>query len=303
METTEKFSIDDYETFLHTRTSLCNGTIAMYRFAVKKFVKEYNNLENLEFYNEFLLKYAIKKRSTLYYSALKHLVRFWIKDKSKRNRMLKVLLKPQDTTPKRKRKYLSYQERLRVIKQIENYKHKILARAQFYTGARISELLTLKKGDISFEPYCYAPNKYRLVMLLTITGKGNKKNPIWIHNQQLADEIASYTLNKNIDVEYYFLWRELSRKMDIVIDVKTNYHWYWQDLKQALEKCGYKKEDWASHDFRRNSGTDVWETSKDPLTVQRFLRHKRFDTTLRYLENAGAQTKETMNKLNEMYSK
>jgi hypothetical protein len=103
-----------------------------------------------------------------------------------------------------------------------------------------------------------------------------------------------------LDYDYYFMDRKFSNSL--LTAIKTNYHWYWADLKNALVKCGYKMEDWASHDFRRNSATDVWNMSKDPLTVSRYLRHKQFETTIRYLNNAGLQNRDMSQKLEKLYN-
>lgn len=297
------FKLDDFKEYLDSKSKLSETTKRSYYYAVSKFTSKYSDLENLENYNEFLLEFSIKKkRNYLYHYALKYLINFWIEDQTKRNRIKRGLLEVVEKTPIRKRKYLSVSERKRVISFLQNYKHKIIARILLYTGTRIMEILTLKKGDINWEPYAISPGNKIEVMQLNITAKGGDKNPVWVHDRQLQEDIDAFTLNNYIDREYYFLERGKSRKNDLLSDIRTNYHWFWYDLKRALDSCGYEMKDWATHDFRRGVGVDVWEDTKDILTVQRMLRHKRIDTTARYLEHGGLQNKDTSYQIMQNYN-
>ena len=155
----------------------------------------------------------------------------------------------------------------------------------------------LQKGDIIYDDYngCEC-------MIINITQKGGQKTPVWILNKELEDEIDMYTLSKWIDWKYYFVERDKCfGDSDETTLIQTNYVWYWKDLKSAVKSCGYDYKDWSTHDFRRCVGGDVWAATKDPLAVQRILRHVRFETTQRYLKNSGLQNKEILSKLNEAY--
>jgi len=69
--------------------------------------------------------------------------------------------------------------------------------------------------------------------------------------------------------------------------LKTNYHWYWQDLKKSLQTCGFNYEQWSTHDFRKNAAQDIYEDTRDPYAVKEFLNHEDFRATEHYLKNQG----------------
>lgn len=279
----------------------------MYEQAIRGFMRTNPELDNLEYYNNYLVEKTIEKRSGYIHSAFILFIRFYIEDKSKRMRMVKALIRPQLNQPKRHRKYLTYQERKEVIESLQQWKHRLMAKMQYYTGMRIGEILRLQKGDITYEAIHDNPDnpdEERIAMLLMVTQKGGQKSPVWIMHKDLQDDIDDYTLSQFNDIKYYFVDRSdrYPTKTDDIIKINTNYHWYWRDLKDALKAHGYSSKDWATHDFRRNIGQDIWMATKDPISVKRFLRHKRFDTTLRYLDNAGLQNRDLTDKMAKIYS-
>jgi site-specific recombinase XerD len=68
---------------------------------------------------------------------------------------------------------------------------------------------------------------------------------------------------------------------------KMNYVWYYADLKQALQSNRVKREDFATHDFRRCFARRAWERWHDVNILQGLLNHARPDTTLLYLQSSG----------------
>jgi hypothetical protein len=215
--------------------------------------------------------------------------------------MVRLLLKPsRNDDVKRMRKYLDDETKSQVIKLIKDYKHRIIARIQDVTGVRAGDVIRLKRGSISYEPY----NDEVVVMRIDFVSKGGKHIVKWIFDESLQTQIDLFIKNNILDNEYYFLERERSNKGSSLITLyRTNYHNYWLDLKQAMDTLGIGYKDWASHDFRRQFARRVWNKTKDPVILKDVMDHSRFETTLRYLKNSGLQTKDVYYEMNNEKNK
>ncbi len=289
--------IDDFSNYLD-KSRLQNSTKTMYAWCIKYYIQQNYKLDNIEDYNNVLVTHSIKKRSNVFYSAFKRFIKFYVEDAGKKKRMINALIFPKINSPKRHRRYLDFRERKKIIKQLQTEKHRVIAEIQLYTGARVREILKLEKGDITYDDF-----EGVTAMVLNITQKGGQKTPLWVLDKELEEKIDAYTLAEWVDWKYYFIERDKSQDdADDVTLLQSNYHWYWQDIKKSVSVCGYEYKDWATHDFRRGIGADVWAATRDPISVQRALRHKRFDTTLLYLQNAGMQTQDLFSNLAKIYS-
>jgi integrase len=289
--------LEGFDSYLD-RTRIQQSTKKMYVWCMSFYMKNNYDLESIEDYNNVLISHSVKKRSNVFYSAFKKFINFYVEDAGKKRKMVRALIFPKINDPKRFRKFLDFRERKKIINSLKKEKHKLIAEIQLFTGARVREILKLEKGDIMYDEY----NK-ECAMILNITQKGGQKKPIWILDKELEEKIDAYTLSDWNDWKYYFIERSNSHDgADDTTLLQTNYVWYWRDIKDAIKSMGYEYKDWATHDFRRGLGTDVWSATKDPISVQRALRHKRFDTTLRYLGNAGMQTQELFSNLAKVYN-
>lgn len=279
-----------FEDYLRNR-GLSEGSIYQYTKAVQKFLSlSESNMEEIETYNEFILEFAIKKRSLYYYDALILFIKFFFDDnKQKRNQMLKQLLKPnKNNDTKRMRRILDDETREQVISLLKDYKHRIIARIQNETGVRAGDIIRLKRGSIMYEPY-----QDKEVMRIDFEGKGGKHFVKWIFDEAVQNQIYLFITSNILDDIYYFLEREKSNKGSSFISIyRTNYHHYWDDLKQAINMLGYDFKDWASHDFRKAFARTVWNKYKDPVLLKEALNHEQFETTLTYLRNSGLQVED-----------
>lgn len=287
----------EFEQWLLNR-GLSQSSVYQYVKAVQKFVLQGNpDIEEIENYNEFILEYAIKKRSLYYYDALKIFLKYVFKDNAqKKNQMLRQLLKPNKNTDiKRTRRILDDETKEQVIKLLKDYKHRIIARIQNETGVRAGDILRLKRGTISYEAY-----QDKTVMRLDVTGKGDKHYVKWIFDENIQNQIHLYITSHMVDDEYYFLDRgKVNKGSTIHIIQRTNYHHYWSDMKQSMNILGIDFKDWSSHDFRRGFARRVWQKTKDPVLLKEAMNHSQFDTTLLYLRNSGVQVQDLQNMLNE----
>lgn len=282
------FDIAVFEQHLREKIMLADSSIYVYVQCIKKFLEKDPYVDDLDAYNQFIIKYAIKKRNTHYYSILKRFIEWKITDRKIRDRLIEDLISPpQRTDIKRERKHLDEDRILDVINSLAKEKHRIVAIIQNLTGIRAADVLRLKDGDISPEEY-----KKKPVLRLNVLGKGNKRVVVFLHDEVAQVLVWNYIMENEGHNNYHFINIGQMKGREGNLDneysmVKLNYWWYWYDLKQALIHNGIDREDFATHDLRRCFARRVWEKYKDIHVLQGLLHHKNADTTLRYLAQSG----------------
>jgi len=276
-----------FRLWLENNSVLSDSSVYTYVKSIERFVKDNPNLKKINDYNDFLIKLTIKKRSTHYYYALRKFVEFKINDSNLKKNILNSMVKPRmrfDTV--RERRHLSEQQIYEVINLLEE-KHRIIALIQNITGVRIGDILKLRRDDILSETY-----KDKPVVRFNITGKGGRKNTVFIHDMIAQNVILNYTNFHFNHEDYSFL--ELGKTKNRYGQtnnedklIKMNYWWYWANLKEALQSTGINKKDFATHDFRRCFARRAWEINPDIHRLQSLLNHSDPKVTLRYLEQSG----------------
>ena len=290
-----KADMTDSALFKHWMTErgkLSSSTIYVYWMVVEKFLQHDPIIDEPEDYNNFLIKYSIKKRNYHYYGALVKFINFKFgKIAEIKTKLIKTLIKPTlryDIV--RERKHLSDKKIFDLINTLQHSKHKIIAIIQTLTGVRAGDILRLKRGGISPEVY-----EGKEVLKLTLTGKRRKRNVVYIHDIIAKDIIINHITQNIYNVpDYYFLEKTdlVERKNKTYNEfqlVNMNYVPYWKDLKQSLSSNGIDLADFATHDFRRCFARKAWEKWKDISILQKLLNHRDPKTTLRYLEQSGMQ--------------
>jgi len=282
------FDLPLYKQWLEEKRQLAPSTAYSYYHSVKRFLSSDPDIEDLEEYNNFLVRTIVKKNCTHYYSVLKSFIEFKISDASIKNKLIKGMIKPREKKDiVRERKHLDEDKLMDVINYLDRKKHRIIALIQMLSGVRAGDLLRLKRGTIFYETY-----RKESVLRLSITGKGRKRNVVYIHDKVAQVIIYDY-ITKNINMEgYYFLEKGTMKGREGQFEnedamIKMNYMWYWQDLKAALQTAGVPKEVFATHDFRRCFARRAWEKYKDVHVLQSLLNHSDPKVTLRYLDQSG----------------
>lgn len=277
-----------FKIWLNEKKILAESSITVYLETAKHFLISNPDVDKIEEYNDFLIKHSIKKRTYHHYSALKAFIEFKILDANVKHKLIEQMIRP----PIRndivmERKYLKEDVILEVINNLKEPKHRVISIIQTLTGIRSGDILRLKRDNILSEEYNGRP-----VIRLNITGKGKKRNVIYIHDeiaQQIIMDYISTTYNHD---EYYFieLGKMKNRRGNTKSEYKLlrmNYSWFWMDLKQALKNTGIDYKDFATHDFRRCFARRVWEKYKDVHVLQGLLNHSNPATTMRYLDQSG----------------
>ena len=279
-----------FEEWLKEKKSISDSTIHCYKHSIERFLSENPNLENLEDYNNFLIKLTIKKRCPHYYSVLKGFIEFKITDSNLKKKLIDGLIHPTERNDiVRERKHLTENKIFDVINQLEEEKHRIIALIQSLTGVRVGDIMKLKRGGIVSEIY-----NNKEVTRLNLIGKRKKRNVIYIHDFVAQTLIWDYVLTHHGHNDYYFLnlGKVMHRPGQMDNEdglMRMNYLWFWADLKQALQTVGIDKNDFATHDFRRCFARRAWEKYKDIHVLQSLLNHSDPKVTLRYLDQSGLQ--------------
>jgi integrase len=274
--------------WLIEKGTLSESSIHVYCEALERFLKTNPDIDNIQDYNNFIIKHSIKKRCYHYYSALKSFIMFKIPEANLKNKLLETLVKAQlHSDIKMERKYLTEEQIIDVINHLKDPKHKVMALIQTLTGVRAGDILRLKRDNIVPEEYKGVPT-----LKLNIVGKGRKRNVIYIHDEIAQELILDYVTNVFNHEEYYFveLGKMKGRKGNINSEfrlMRMNYKWYWIDLKESMQRCGVDFKDWSTHDFRRSFARRVWEKWKDVNILQSMLNHANPTVTLRYLNQSG----------------
>lgn len=277
-----------FEDYLRNTRRLANSTIYVYMQTLQTFLSTNPDIDQLEEYNEFLIRSCIKKRSTSQYSTLKIFIEWKIKDAATKRRLVEGLIKPPIRKDiKKERRHLSENQLFDVINGLESKRHRIIALIQCLTGVRAGDVLRLKRGSILAEEYEKKP-----VLRLNIIGKGRKLNVIFIHDEIGQQVIMDYITSEFTHEKYYFLTEIKPRPnrtfhFGDFATIRKNYERYLNDLKIALQRAGVNKDDFATHDFRRCFARRVWEKYKDIHILQNILNHARAEVTLRYLDQSG----------------
>lgn len=279
-----------FEEWLRDKKNLSDSSIYVYRVAIDQFLSYNPNVENIDDYNKFIITHCIKKRSVHFYSILKSYIRFVIKDANKRSQMIEQLIKPDvPSTIKRERRYLDEKILIDTVNNLKKTKHKVIALIQTMTGVRSGDILRVRKKDIIPELY-----EGKNVIKLVITGKGKKRNVVYIHEEMVQILLIDYLVSNPNNMEYAFLVdRCLSHEYDVFRKIYlSNYKRYYRDLKMALDKSGVSQKDFATHDYRRCFARRVWTKYKDIQVLQNLLNHRNPSTTMRYLSQSGLKNVE-----------
>jgi integrase len=283
----DAFDLYLFDQYLIEKKNLSEYSRKLYVEAVERFLAEYKP-DNIDHYNDFLIKLTIKKRGYYYYSALKAFIEYKIEDAGTKAKMIDSLVKPNiQQTTKTERKYLEETEIIDIVNHMSKTKHKVIALIQVITGLRAGEVISIRRGDIV--PEIYENNN---VLKIIVTGKGNKRNVVHIHDNFIQALVLDYIVKNPIHPEYYFIETSTRVFKDYEHSriVRTNYHKYYADLKRAMFKVGLNHKDFATHDYRRCFAQRVWTKYKDLKVLQDLLNHANPATTMRYLKHSGMST-------------
>jgi integrase/recombinase XerD len=159
-------------------------------------------------------------------------------------------------------KVLSKEEMIRLLKAIENLKHKTMIMLGYACGLRVSEITGLEIKDIDEDR--------RLLLIQKAKGKKDRivsLSPVML--VILREYQSKYKPAKYLFEGQYKGTAYSSRSLELII-------------KAAKAKAGIKKTG-SMHMLRHSFATHLLEKGTDVVFIQKLLGHNDLKTTLRYL--------------------
>ena len=162
--------------------------------------------------------------------------------------------------PKQMPVFLTKEEVLKLIDNIENKKHKLMIRLIYSAGLRVSELVHLKAKDLEID------KNYGWVR----KGKGNKDR-MFIIAEAVKNDLTGLTKEKENE-DYLFEGRNGHLTPRSIQEI----------IKKANKKAGIKKRI-HPHTLRHSFATHLIEKGYGVSSVQSLLGHSSLDTTMVYV--------------------
>ncbi|MBI9016280.1 MAG: tyrosine-type recombinase/integrase [Phycisphaerae bacterium] len=156
---------------------------------------------------------------------------------------------------------LSEEEIQTIISSIENSRNKLMVKTLYYTGLRISELVSLKWSDV--QPRDMAGQ-------ITVQGKGSKTNNILIP-EHLFDDLV--------------ILRGLSSDQSAVFKSRNGGHLNSDHVRKMLKEIAIKAigKGATPHWYRHSHASHALDNGCPIHLVQKQLNHSSIATTGRYL--------------------
>ena len=222
---------ENFKKYLENKTNLMASSINVYSKIINKFVETYGIEPNLNNLNEF-----IKLKCSNRQPVVKYAIKYFLKFRWKHKNIYKQLTKAEVIPTIKKKHLITESQAMDIIHCIKKDNHKLIAKIQYFTGAKACEIISILKDNIVLES---EDKRIRI----DVIGKGDKINPIYLIDN-LWPEFKLYIVN---DGPYMFIDSDkvlnngiLRKKID------TYYKRYYESLKEAANNLGL---DMATHDW------------------------------------------------------
>ena len=174
---------------------------------------------------------------------------------------------------------LTKDEVFRIFGLVESDRDRILFKMLYYTGMRITEIVSLTKNDLNFTE--------NLIRIRPETTK-TRREALQPMPKPLIEDLKKYSINKEAS-EYLFLSprgenRHLTKQRA------------WQLVKYYAKKAKIDKNV-HPHTFRHTFGTHIYEETEDIGKVQELLRHDSLASTGVYKHLSKELKNKTVNEV------
>ena len=170
---------------------------------------------------------------------------------------------------KRLPKFITFEEFQRMIRATEKERDKLIIEFLFYTGVRVSELVSIKKENVLWNEG-----------LIRVYGKGGKERFVPVP-QFLLEELKKYSERISGDRLFPLSTRQVERI-----------------VKKVAEKSGIKKKV-TPHVLRHSLATTLLSRGVDIRYIQEILGHSSLSVTQVYTHVVPARLKEIYKKVFE----
>lgn len=254
-----------FEKYLKTTTNLRDRSITLYVSTLNDYINS-NFKHNIYGINQYLAVKAKEKRN--YYAP--YMFRHFLGMIDKGN-LYKHIIKHMQKPRKRIRPILDLEVVQRLINNIENKDFRMIAKIQYETACRVSEVINLKYEQVNYEG-----SEARIEFIT----KGGYMNVKFLR-KETTEELIKYSKGRKIG--YVF-------RNDGALN-KTVYNKYLMEINRVFSEAGAKH--YGTHGFRANIATILLNKGTPLIHVKLFLGHKRIETTARYYEESGIENQKT----------
>lgn len=277
--------------------NLSESSVVAYAQGAKRFLVSNPDIDEEEYYIDFLIANAYKKRMYNLISSLIHFIKYKHADnKPLRDKLITGIKDLKLRQPEMKKysdkKPLTEEELNHVIDSLTTQKHRIICYIMYLTGLRIGDVLRIPK-----EGMIMTTLENDQVLKISLTAKGDRQRVVWIFDLNVANTILDFVATHNYDTGYAFV-EPKKWGLTSIYDVQyTNYLLFWKDLKTALKTAGVDMYRFAPHSFRRAYAKRVWLRWHDMDKLQRLMGHANVSTSIRYLRQEGYNVSDSMKEL------
>lgn len=288
-QTKVKEALEGFEKYLVDNTVLAPKTILVYVNEIRYYFRKHTVFNGNTIIRHIVKQHKDSNNNVSKY-ALKHFLKYIGREKDVD--VVEILNKlPALKTPDRKRinRQISPENILRILANIAHPVYRDIASLQLATGARSSEIITLRHENFDLGN-----------LTAMITGKGKKTGYIqfaehlrpilqkYVRNEKgylfLPDKLV--ILKKEDPIEYQ---RQLKRFNDN----------YYQQVRQAGLNSGISP--FGTHDLRRAFSQEFYKAKPDIVALKEALRHSRITTTVIYLPPFNEEVQSTIKSVQDRF--
>ena len=270
-------TLEKYQTYISHRVS--RRTANIYNRVLRRFFHHY--YPNTDHLNRFLSE-GRSTRSTK--AAFRHLFQMLGHPE------FYGLLIPIKDRPRQKPGFYTEKDKImKIIKNIKDERHKIVAMMQYDSGRRSHEIIGISRANISKDS--------EGDMLFYTIAKGSKEDYFYV-SKETEKRLAEFLI---VNTKKYPFIR--SKSKDLITAIDTNTRYYRNNIYKAAAEAGM--QGFRTHDFRRNFIQDAYmrmrklyfeqKVDVDPiLAVQKLVGHSRSETTRGYLKEIKIDMKKAI---------
>ena len=255
---------------------LMPNTVRKYSNLIRELIDQYGIDPSVDSLNKFITIKCRKRQLAVKYAIKKYLKFRW------RENLYIQLVRAKGKNSIKKKTFLSRDEAKDIIKSINKLDHRLIAKIQYFTGARASETIAIEKKRIFHET-----NENRI--RIDIIGKGGKARSLYL-DSSIYPEMHDFLIKPG---NYLFLNNETGFKSDEekALKVESFYKRYYESIKGAAEDLGLTL---ATHDWRRSFADSLKKSGTDIIEIKKAMGHERIETTERYFKDDPEAISKTM---------
>jgi len=257
--------VSSFQNWLSDNTTLGERTILNYSRTIERFFDEYND-PSIENINKFISKINRNTRTTYIKYAFKYYLEFMGRfDDYKR--VVGIREKPK----KNNGVYLSNDELLNIVRNIEDETYRLVALLQYITGVRATDVLENTWRNITDFP------DGSVKIMIGIKSKGRRKEHTVFIPSKYVKGLRYFVETCGRKYPFLRAYSDTFRKR-----VDNNYRYYYEAVKKSAKSLGYPK--FSTHDFRRNFLEAVFTKTKNIRIAKDLAGHSNIQYTIKYLK-------------------